>query len=325
MAKENIYPYAVAKIRVYESRLITKPSFIQMAEAKSADECVRILSELGYNNGNPFEVNEFEKVLSEENAKIYELMKEVVPDENFIEVFVCKNDYHNLKVILKSEISGVDGEKYIVSGGLVPIEIIKKAVVERNYSILPKIMGEALNDAYDIYSKTQNGQYIDMVIDKACFKYMSEVANNSKNSFIIKYVEKLCDLTNIKSFMRVRKMKKSFENTFKNVFISGGTINFEYFRQAVNAENYYSVFKGTAYSSVCEAMDRSITEFEKLCDDYLMEYVKSAKYVALTLEPLIAYIYAKETEIKTVRIIMTSKINDIDSDTIKERLREAYV
>lgn len=56
-----------------------------------------------------------------------------------------------------------------------------------------------------------------------------------------------------------------------------------------------------------------------------MEYVKSAKYVALTLEPLIAYIYAKETEIKTVRIIMTSKINDIDSDTIKERLREAYV
>ncbi len=29
-----------------------------------------------------------------------------------------------------------------------------------------------------------------------------------------------------------------------------------------------------------------------------MDYVKSAKYIALTLEPLIAYLYAKESEIK---------------------------
>lgn len=72
-------------------------------------------------------------------------------------------------------------------------------------------------------------------------------------------------------------------------------------------------------------MDSGFTVFEKLCDDYLMEYVREAKFKPLTLEPLIAYLYAKESEIKTIRIILTSKLNNIDADTIKERLRDAYV
>ena len=49
-----------------------------------------------------------------------------------------------------------------------------------------------------------------------------------------------------------------------------------------------------------------------------------AKYKTLTPEPVAAYILAKETEAKCVRIIMTCKLQDIDPETIKERVREAY-
>ena len=56
-----------------------------------------------------------------------------------------------------------------------------------------------------------------------------------------------------------------------------------------------------------------------------MSYIKEAKYKSLTMEPMAAYIYARETEVKTVRIIMSGKINGIDADVIKERLRDAYV
>ena len=56
-----------------------------------------------------------------------------------------------------------------------------------------------------------------------------------------------------------------------------------------------------------------------------MGYVKDAKYKTLTPEPVAAYILAKETEAKCVRIIMTCKLQDIDPETIKERVREAYV
>lgn len=50
-----------------------------------------------------------------------------------------------------------------------------------------------------------------------------------------------------------------------------------------------------------------------------------AKYKALTIEPLVAYVYAKETEIKNIRMILTGKINQVEPKNIKERLRDSYV
>jgi len=53
--------------------------------------------------------------------------------------------------------------------------------------------------------------------------------------------------------------------------------------------------------------------------------MKDAKYVSFGPEPVIAYIFAKENEIKLIRIIMVGKINGIDGEVIRERLRENYV
>ena len=72
-------------------------------------------------------------------------------------------------------------------------------------------------------------------------------------------------------------------------------------------------------------MDEGFTVFEKSCDDYLMAFMRDAKYKSLTVEPLLAFIYAVETEVKTVRIIVNGKLNGIDTEVIKERLRDAYV
>ena len=47
--------------------------------------------------------------------------------------------------------------------------------------------------------------------------------------------------------------------------------------------------------------------------------------VVTTGEPLLAYIYAKETEIKVIRIIMVGKLNNIAEEVIRERLRDIYV
>ncbi|HEX30202.1 TPA: V-type ATP synthase subunit C, partial [Candidatus Poribacteria bacterium] len=55
------------------------------------------------------------------------------------------------------------------------------------------------------------------------------------------------------------------------------------------------------------------------------DYIRPAKYVAFGIEPLIAYLIAKEHEVKLIRIIMIGKINQLSMDSISERLREPYV
>lgn len=325
MAKEQIYPYAVARIRVLEKNLLTKQTMYQMADDRAVSGCLRTLADAGYEGALEVDPHDFEKVLSTELEKTYAIIRELVPEEKFIEVFLYKNDYHNLKVLIKQEVSGLNGEKYLVNGGTIPLAELRKALLERSYGSLPLIMRDAIAEAFDSFSKTQSGQMIDIVLDKAVFKQMEETADASKNEFVMKYVSKICDLTNLKSFLRIRNMKKPFL-AFSTAFLEGGDISLPTFSKAFALDNPSGNFKATAYGEVCEAgMHRGFTVFEKLCDDYIMDYIKSAKYMALSLEPLIAYLYAKESEIKTVRIILTSKLNGIDSRVIKERVREAYV
>lgn len=53
--------------------------------------------------------------------------------------------------------------------------------------------------------------------------------------------------------------------------------------------------------------------------------MKEYKNVNYGIEPVITYIIAKEYEIKAIRLIMTGKINKIDTTVIKERMRDIYV
>ena len=190
--------------------------------------------------------------------------------------------------------------------------------------LIPVNMQEAVEKANEAYGKTLSGQMIDIVLDKAAFADMKAKADKSGNSFVKGYMEILCDLTNMKSFLRIRNMNKPFD-TFGYVFVDGGTLGLDTFRQGFTAESPAAAFKETHYANLGDTMLYGITAFERCCDDYLMGYMKDAKYKSLTLEPMVAYIYARETEVKTIRIILNSKINKIEPDVIKERLRDAYV
>ena len=79
------------------------------------------------------------------------------------------------------------------------------------------------------------------------------------------------------------------------------------------------------FSSTIEQAIYNYDALDKFCDNYIMKYMKEAKLKSLTIEPIVAYTYAKQTEIKNIRIIFTGKFNNIGAEKIKERLRESYV
>ena len=229
MAKEKIYPYAVARIRMLENKLLTQSDYIRMAEAKNADEALKILSESSYGQQGALTERNYEQALSYQLSKAYEEVKELAGQESFINIFLFKNDYHNLKVLIKSDISSISADEYLVDGGSVDKEVLKEAVMSKNYDKLPANMEEAVLAAYDSYGKSQNGQVIDIVMDKAAFKDMKEACDKFDNDFTKEYMEYLCDITNLKSLYRVEKVKKPFD-MFADVFVEGGSIGINSFR-----------------------------------------------------------------------------------------------
>ncbi|MGM9916555.1 V-type ATP synthase subunit C [Anaerotignum sp.] len=325
MARNKIYPFAVASVRSMENKLLTKQKLMQMAEAKDAAEALRILSETDYGKTEINDVHEFEKMIQNHLEAEYQAVGKLIASETFMDIFRFKNDYHNVKVLIKEEISKVNGKKYLIQGGSIPVDILQKNFRERNYMELPNIKADAVQEATEMYAKTKNARFIDSILDKACFQVMSDAAEKLGNEYVSKYIRKLADVTNLKTLLRIWQLKRSDEELEASI-VPGGELPAELLIRALKNDNVIQMLKDTSYGTLCETyMDQGFTVFEKACDDYLMECIKDAKYKTLTPEPVAAYILAKETEAKCVRIIMTCKLHDIDAETIKERVREAYV
>ena len=99
---EKIYPYAVSKIKVKENKLLTKTALEQLANEQNLEKIVSVLSEKEYNFDIIERNEDFENVLKYEEEQLYKLIKNIIDENDFIEIFLSQNDYYNIKLILKS-------------------------------------------------------------------------------------------------------------------------------------------------------------------------------------------------------------------------------
>lgn len=331
--KDTDYLFSSARVRSVEKNMLCKDRAEKMIDAKSIEDALRILYDCEYGNEKEqVAAKDFEKLLADEHKKTYNFVMSIVPELNNFKIFLYTYDYHNLKVIMKSEFLGTDANELLVDIGTIDIKMLKFAVKERDFTALTENMKNALNEVINDFPKNKDPQVIDIVFDKYCYDEMLKSAEEVKCEFIIDYVRLLIDTINLKTFVRLRRMNKSWDFLSK-VFIDGGKMpqklfvtsydeSFEKFADKLVPYGFKDVFfEGTSVLNETGMF----TTLEKLIDNNIIEYVKTAKYISFGIEPIVGYLIAKENEIKTARIIMAGKLAGISSELIRERLRETYV
>ena len=331
--KDTDYLFSTARVRSVEKNMLTLERAEKMIDAKTTEDALRVLDDCYYGNVNELtDVNDYEKLLTEEHKKTYDFITSIAPELNYFKMFLYPYDYHNLKVIMKSEYLGIDASDILINTGSIDVKTLKYSVKERDFSALTESMQNALKEIIEDFPKTNDPQIIDIILDKYCYGEMLKSAEQTNNQFIIEYVRMQIDAINIKSYVRLKKMNKSWD-FFTKIFLGGGKIYeqvfiknyddpFEKFAEHLSAFGFKEVFiEGT------EALEetKKFTTLEKLLDNKLIEHIKYAKYVPFGIEPLVGYLIAKDNEIKIARIILAGKIAGISPELIRERLRETYV
>ena len=79
------------------------------------------------------------------------------------------------------------------------------------------------------------------------------------------------------------------------------------------------------FAEAAEALEKSPSAFERWCDNMQIRAVKPQKYEVCSVGPLVAYVLARQNEIKTARIVLSGKENNLSEEDIRERTREMYV
>ena len=304
----------------------------KMVDARNPAEALKVLTELEYGgiqtNVRP---EDFEQLLTREHKRTYEFVKSIVKDAEYFNLFLYPSDYHNIKVILKSEFLSTDPEPFFMGSGSIDSHVLHVMVRERNFLGMSYLMKKGIEEALDTFGRTKDPQQVDVILDKACYGDMMRLADESENEYLKGYVKLLIDTINLRIFARMRRMKKSWD-IFSKVFIEGGNITEKFFISGYDEqlETFAEKLAGYGLSEVLSESisginQGSFTMLEKLCDNRLMDYVKDSKYKSFGIEAVVGYILAKENEIKSARIIMAGKLAGLSADRIRERLRESYV
>jgi V/A-type H+-transporting ATPase subunit C len=316
------YAYSFGRVRALEAALIDKAQFKRMAEAPSAAEAAKILSETAYADIEGADIPTMEKVLQEELRRVYDLAQHISPRKEITDVLQMKYDFHNAKVLLKAEVASRE-PAYLVPLGIVEIEYLKKAFKER-IKDLPVPLARAVEKARLRYEETGDTQIIDFVMDSEYVQTLLEYSE--EYPFLREFFQMKIDLENIRNFVRCQR----FGMDFAKVYLEGGTIDLKTFEtsRGESLETLSHAVQTRNYSQVVEEglkqyeETQQLTLYEKLTEDFLIEYVKRAKMVTLGIEPLLGYILAKEREVKQIRLILLGKLKGVD---IEKRMSDPYV
>ena len=321
---EAQYAYAVSRIRSKELLLLNNQFLDQLIAANTYQEALQLLTEKGW--GKADETQTAEVLLNSETEKTWDLIREMVDDMSVFDVFLYANDYHNLKAAIKTVYTDSKLQNVFIPQGTIDPQTILEAIRETKYEMLPERMRLVAEEALQTLLHTKDSQLSDIMIDKAALDAIYEAGKESDNELISLYAEITVVIANIKTAVRAQRTAKSYDFIMR-ALAECDTLDIKTLAQAA-ANSFEAICEYllmTEYAGAVEALNESPSAFERWSDNLIMHKIRPQIYNPFTIGPLAAYILARENEIKTVRIILSGKLNDLAVESIRERLRDMYV
>jgi len=159
-----------------------------------------------------------------------------------------------------------------------------------------------------------------------------EISENVGYSFIHSYIKHKIDLANLKILCRLKYSGASREK-FEELILEGGLLDERILLQNFEAtfSDIGEIIQTTPYGKLWNKGIDTLNEKETFIDlergieDFLMIYLRKAKYIVFGPEPVLAYGLAKRHELNLVRLLGVGKLSDIPPGILKQRISETYV
>ena len=150
--------------------------------------------------------------------------------------------------------------------------------------------------------------------------------------FISDFFRHKIDLGNLKILARAKYKELPFEKYQKHL-LAGGFVALEklYKNYDLSWDEINGELNATPYSRLWDkALDflkeqDSFVKLERGIEDFLMFYLRRAKYIVFGPEPLFAYSLAKRKELDLMRLLGVGKLLQVPAAMIQNRMSETYV
>lgn len=327
--RDTDYLHATARVRALENSMLDSRSFVKMVDAKNAEEAFKVMTDASIGQGH--ELSNYEDAFRDNLLEAYDIVDKLSPLPGLADIFRYKYDGHNLKTAIKSRRLDKDCSGILSPLGNISPWVLLEELDRKEFTKLNPMLAAAGLEAAEQMAKSGDPQTVDIIIDKAVLEAMTADAASIDNSFLSLFVQSQADIANIRACVRLKRMKKELP-MLRRVLVEGGTIPLQKLLDAYGKgyEEMFEVISASRYGAVLEPSfdglraESTLSLFEKLCDNYMVSLFSKVRFIAFGIEPLISYLYGKECETSTARIVLASKLAGVPAPQITERLREAY-
>lgn len=303
----NDFILPVSMIKVQEKKLLNEDRLIKMLETNSFKEVLRILNDTDYSYSiaTTMQDDEYEKIINGELERVFKFTREISKNnQEIVDLAALKYEYQNLKLLLKDK------------GNVLDVYNISTGIIDK----------EELMNNFNEVKKYKDFKEACIKLDKMYFKHLLKLANSTNISLFIDYAKISIDRYNIVTFLRLKKQNRNVDY-LDDILVDGGSISKEELIKVYFNNTYLLLFKKKIATKTWDTFEKNgdILEIEKIFDNMIISLAKEYKYITIGPEPIFTYIIAKEYELKALRLILSAKLNDIDIELVKSRLRGVYV
>jgi len=319
-----------AIIRYREVKLLTTDRIERMLDATRFVDAAKQLEECGYPDMSTLDVFGIEDALSKRRADLYNEFAKNEAAEQIVTLFRLKYDYHNVKTLVKSMGANNDATRILSQSGRFSAEEIAGAFISGERDSLPEKLRTAISEGVGTLARTSNPQLSDITADKLYFEELIDTANATKYDMVIDYARLLVDGANLRTFVRAARTGRPREFLDLAIFEGGNAKKADITALEYTSERLAAVFAAPQLQSAVALAPAALaggaqTAFERECDNAATRLTTGAKLVPFGAVVVLRYLLAIDWEMTAIRMILSGHIAGVETETIRERLREAYV
>lgn len=320
-------------IRTYELRLLKSEEMERILKASNLSQALDVLNgtEYDFDREEVLRTKNINEFLLKHLADVYQDLFEIVPDPEIIELFTLRYTYHNLKVLLKQHFLGENLEHLLIPIGRQSLESLKTLVETGESDQAHPIMVEAIQMAKYDYEERELIEAVTVYMDTYYFRHLRDITNRVDDSSITNITDTITDLYNLSSVVRSTNQGKPRSHLYAILSSAGSIPKQAIIDELINGPVVLlrKLYSGKPYGSQLESViidnkEIDTLQLDKLMDDLIHEVVSEGLYQPFGPMPVLGYLYAKETEVTNLRLLLVGKDNDIEEGTLRERVRQVY-
>ncbi len=334
MSYKEAYGYAVARIRAMELRLLDASVFTRMLDAEDTPSVMKILGETSYAAAlaSVSGSGGFDKVLETVLHDTYEEVNSFAPQKELVTLLRLPYDFSNVKVMLKSIFSARSGGRkrwdLLTSLASYPVDKLISEIEAEDYRLLPFGLAALFPKCLSAWEQNHDVLEVERALDGQLYAVMSEEADGLSVPEISSWVRLRIDGENIRSLLRLKRF--GFDASRAAAFLhEGGNLDintlapmisepFETWGRMIAYADIAGLFAGTdAAAPFADVM----MDLEKALDDFYLHAISGSRFSSSAPGNLVAYLWAKELEVKNIRMIAVSKATGKDGGQIRRLLR----